>query len=844
MKKNIANMTNYQQQNPGNIGNGILSISPLPERLDGGNGSVLKDSDHTVKGSLPIRAPDTTGGTNKVSTKKRTGRWVNPVRRTHARQGHSYRYWSDVKRPGIPGVRVGANMLWAPLQSYVSSSLSYDENRADFEEDLLEEVLSILLEGDTPEGVSAAVRDSYLEEWKGEHEFEKMHRWTHMCQVLGYPQLESLNRLRLIPREQAINGSNGSATDSDDVVVRPQLARQTSSGSGGGRVTVPEPQLDVVEITDSQLHMLEELDVNDSSSESDSEGVEATVPIEVSYHCAEDVYTVEDKFMATFTEDTMWPKEIMNASLELCRLPTIVFNPTPRTWVAVWSKGYDVQLSRGDDGWKWAEHVPRSDPHRRKPSFAIVRAGFEANTRKRLTRGTRGGLDSALNGANGEVTGKDDVKIKGQQQPKKKTKGLRKTEKAALKNMAITYGGKAASAAATMLGVPALAAPARQLGEIGGAWASRLAGWGMTSVKDLQKHNYKTVKKNAILNGNMSSNATFGGDVMRVTMREKVCNVYTHALSAGSAVIYAFPIQPAYSNLYRKSASLALNFAEWCPMGIVFEFISSMGDYSATGPIGSVTMGFQFNPNAPAPTSSESMENLDMVMNFKLTDNAGYAIECAPDGRTRPCYYTRIANASSGLSAVDYDYGTMYLCVEAPSTIAVSTLLGKLYVTWDIKYLKSTLTTYRPGYHRFVRNGISNTLPFGTTTLTDVGYGSCTNFTLSGTQLQFIGAAEQTSYSVELNYYGSSATITAPTPTLTNLTGLTMIANSTASVYQFPADGVASVRFAYRFAVTVNCGLNATAILQLGTSGSLPASPTMDIIIQSLGSSLVVGSNI
>lgn len=133
--------------------------------------------------------------------------------------------------------------------------------------------------------------------------------------------------------------------------------------------------------------------------------------------------------------------------------------------------------------------------------------------------------------------------------------------------------GKAASAAGRFIG------DRFGLGSLGEAAGSGLA--------KLFGHGDYSLEKNSLVQGNIQglkfdSNGRRG---VRITEREYIGDIRANGSLVSGATVFdlaSYPINPGMSNSFPWLSSVANQFEEWYPHGIVFEFISTSAEYNGT----------------------------------------------------------------------------------------------------------------------------------------------------------------------------------------------------------------------------------------------------------------------
>lgn len=578
-----------------------------------------------------------------------------------------------------------------------------------------------------------------------------------------------------------------------------------------------------------------------------------------------DRHEVLGRYFAKFGhDDDNWGVGVCSVATLLGHRPSAVeINDCGRGIQAWWTGEFDIKLCSRDGG-VTNSYLERVRDREVRSSLSLATTMEQAMplsgyTRLALVRGPhvlRDGLDTGLTAPmGGRKSFKDDVPAMVKLANRLGTlkvdddidRALTKEEKKAVKRAVVKSMGAAGRKAANYMGVPQLARPAERAMQYGGALASRLLGLGIV-YSDSHRHNFSSVKVNSIIKGNPGPNASYGPSNTMYTGREKVATIDSNALTATSYYIYSFPIQPGLQYYYRSTGLVAAAFSEWCPMGIVFEYVSAFGPLSQ-GLEGTVTMGVLTNPNMSVPSTPDGMQVLDGLMEFKLDQNALYAVECDPKSRLRQCYGTRSGTLTSG-TLTDYDHGTLVVCVETPGLTDPGqrdAMLGKLYVSWKCQFLKRYTNPIRPGSARIVRTGVASSTPLGTTGALSICSGSLSGLTVnsSGNTLYFSGVPEGTTLKVWILWYQTSATSwTAPTPTLTNGTNNTVFNNSSSGSYYFPLSGETASKYAYASCPTISCKFNQTATLALGSATFGGTIPFVEIHADAIGYGLNVGTSL
>lgn len=205
---------------------------------------------------------------------------------------------------------------------------------------------------------------------------------------------------------------------------------------------------------------------------------------------------------------------------------------------------------------------------------------------------------------------------------------------------------------------------------------------------------------------------------VRVTEREYIGDVFSGTVVNGASVFTstAYPLNPAQPATFPWFANLATQFEQWEPNGIVFEFISTSSEFNGTSQaLGTVILGTDYDPLAPAPANKIFLENLDYSDSCKASCSMVHGIECAPLERGDRLLLTRPTPIPSGTDNLRfYDLGNLFVATQGCSVGNVN--LGELWVTYDITLYKKQLSTNALGtnINTFFRSAAStSSLIFG-----------------------------------------------------------------------------------------------------------------------------------
>lgn len=229
-----------------------------------------------------------------------------------------------------------------------------------------------------------------------------------------------------------------------------------------------------------------------------------------------------------------------------------------------------------------------------------------------------------------------------------------------------------------------------------------------------------TVNTNSIINaaGGDTSNlslVTHGQHYTDFTFREYLGDIFSgipsnvgNATSAVSAFnITTYPINPGLQMLHPWLSPIAQQFEQWEPLGYVFEFKSTMTDFSTQTNLGSIIMATDYDVLDQVYTTKVDMMNSQYASEGKPTENMIHGLECDPALRPTKIFYVRSSNPIAVNGVVpdlrEYDLGNFSVAtVNVPltrptsSTAWVPVTLGSLYVHYTVRLYKQQIANGLP----------------------------------------------------------------------------------------------------------------------------------------------------
>lgn len=329
--------------------------------------------------------------------------------------------------------------------------------------------------------------------------------------------------------------------------------------------------------------------------------------------------------------------------------------------------------------------------------------------------------------------------------------------------------------------------------------------------------------------------ATFGEDLnlVRIRRREFIGDISTSAV-AGAFVNYSFPINAGYRTTFPFLSQLADNYEEYCFDGLVFEFVSSASPYIANTALGTVVAAMEYNSSMPPFSTKYTMENSALAVSTRLDHNLMYGVECAKGSNVQNCYYVR--SGASTLPLTTTDLGLFQLAIAPAAGVTASSVVGELWVTYDVVLSRPILNASRSAYYHANSINAVAASPFGVS-LKSSSYGGAISVTLTSTVLTITNAVVGDVYSFYWLFAGGvGGVLVYPTLTLGGCAGFNGINQNTQSSITIPAAGVTSLSMSVFLTFVAT---STTCTITLGAGGTFPTTATnMDVYVSMLGNPL------
>jgi len=257
--------------------------------------------------------------------------------------------------------------------------------------------------------------------------------------------------------------------------------------------------------------------------------------------------------------------------------------------------------------------------------------------------------------------------------------------------------------------------------------ASELGALAGSTMAKLFGHGNYVVKTNSLMSMGSNSGTTvakFSTDKrgVRITDREYICDI-TSSSTAYAFNNSSFAINPSDVSTFPWLSAIAVQFQQWEPLGMVFEFVSSSSEYGGSNQaLGTVVMATDYDPYDTPYTSKIIMENSDYAASAKPSMGQEHGIECDPLERPNKVLYV---NTASGVPTTETTLGNFQLATSGiPNT---SVVVGELWVSYDIMFYKKIVGS---DFNAFYNNTGTSVLGQGLLS----GPGNATQFAITLSQ--------------------------------------------------------------------------------------------------------------
>jgi len=341
---------------------------------------------------------------------------------------------------------------------------------------------------------------------------------------------------------------------------------------------------------------------------------------------------------------------------------------------------------------------------------------------------------------------------------------LKQKLKAEVKKLAVKEGKKILRNNAEKIGLAIGAGATAIAGPAAGASVGLMAEQG--AIKIAGNGDY-VVTANSLFNkgGSVDVVPKFGNS--KRGTRVVHCEYLGDVISSATANTFentSYVVNPGNPTTFPWLNSIAANYDQWRPNGIVFAFKSTSSSYSGTTQaLGGVVLATDYDLVDPAYASKIEMENTAFANSCKSDVNILHPIECAI--RERPVALLKCRGPQTPVDNLQW-YDLANFQVATFGVAGTSVNLGELWVTYDITFFKEQVYGGLRGgtvglYACSATTGITTSAYFGSNATLDAD--NTFGVELTGTTITFPESMPVGSYLVYYRVTGDSGANVPPT---------------------------------------------------------------------------------
>lgn len=201
-----------------------------------------------------------------------------------------------------------------------------------------------------------------------------------------------------------------------------------------------------------------------------------------------------------------------------------------------------------------------------------------------------------------------------------------------------------------------------------------------------------TLHTNSLVNGGTGDVMSIrqDGRALIVRYREYIGDLTTHPTRVGDFNSRDFTINPGNVITFPWLSPLANQYDQYKPLGIIFEYVSTVSNQTAGGALGSVLASTEYDILDEPFADKREMLNSAYSTESKLSDNLVHGLECDPRELQRNVFYIRQVGVRDHLGSRDYTMARTTFATQG-GTLPVDTVVGSLYVHYEFAFYKEQM---------------------------------------------------------------------------------------------------------------------------------------------------------
>lgn len=217
--------------------------------------------------------------------------------------------------------------------------------------------------------------------------------------------------------------------------------------------------------------------------------------------------------------------------------------------------------------------------------------------------------------------------------------------------------------------------------------ASALGGWAGNAISQFMGWGDYAIGVNSLINPGGGLNVSKGVDASNIRVRhsEFLGDITVQTAATPFTLALNQVVNPGNAALFPWLSTMADNYEQWIPKGIVFEFKSTASTNSASTNLGSVAFASDYDVYDDAPTSRVQMLQMAFSQDNSVAVNQAHGLECDPRQNPNGMFWILHKGEQIEGSAREYHLCTTY---ASAGNAAVAGIVGQLWVHYDIVLCK------------------------------------------------------------------------------------------------------------------------------------------------------------
>jgi len=209
------------------------------------------------------------------------------------------------------------------------------------------------------------------------------------------------------------------------------------------------------------------------------------------------------------------------------------------------------------------------------------------------------------------------------------------------------------------------------------------------AIKGLGSYSVDRIKHNVLMSHPPSIHNSRTLEGATVVRHREYLGPITSSSVAGAFKIQSYPLNPAQAQSFPWLASIAQNYEEYRPNGVMYEFISTSSTAIASSTnlaLGQIMLATRYDPTDPAFSSDVEMLNYEYAQSGKVSDNVAHFVECDIKQSPLTHLYTRPGAAAGDQDLRFSDFGTFHIASSGLQGTSVQ--IGQLWCSYEFLLYK------------------------------------------------------------------------------------------------------------------------------------------------------------